>query len=261
MSNSAPNDLTPGFYARLFCSSEQQAILDAASALHREITSIPHNVSEFTVAQAKLAWWRHELSNGTAGNPRHPLSRAYFDLANGNPQQLELFIEIIEGVEGRISGLLPDSETSLAMHCHKAMGAYMELLASLTMETEGPLPPETRNFCSLVGAGIYLSTHAIACAAHEQSCDLASALPARLTDTGDTIRPVLTHAADLMDRALGLTTGGAGLIYHHAMLRIHQRLNNKALSRAKLETGKPPQLNSFRMLACAWQGARAAVAR
>ena len=261
MSNSERNHLTPSFYARLFCSSEQQAALDATTALHREITSIPHAVSEFTVAQAKLAWWRNELGAENTGPARHPLARAYFDLSKYNPRQFELLAAIIEGVEDRISGVLPDSETTLVMHCHKAMGAYMELLASLTLEPGQVLTPESRDFCSLVGAGIYLSTHAVACAAHEQDCELASALPANLSEPGNTIKPVLTHAAGVMHRALSLPSGGQGLIYHHAMLRIHQRLNSKALSRAKLATGKPPQLNGFRMLVCAWQGARAAVAR
>ncbi len=261
MSSSAPTHLTPSFYARLFCSSEQQAALDATIALHREITSIPHTVSEFGVARAKLAWWQNELDAGNAAPARHPLARAYFDLSQYSPRQVGLFTTIIEGVEDRVSGVLPDSETTLAKHCHKAMGAYMELLAALTLKPGQALTQESRHFSSLVGAGIYLSTHAIACAAHGRPCELASALPARQSETGNTIKPVLTHAAGLMNRALSLPSGGQGLIYHHGMLRIHQRLNRKALSQAKIKTGKPPQLNGFQMLACAWQGARAAVAR
>jgi len=261
MSNTERNLSTPSFYARLFCSSEQQALLDAAADLHREITSIPHTVSELTVAQAKLAWWRNELGSGNTGRPRHPLSRVYFELVKRSPLQSKFFAVIIEGVEDRISGVLPDSETALAMHCHKAMGAYMELLASLTLKPGQTLTPESKDFASLAGAGIYLSSHAIACAAHDQPCNLASAIPTNPNLPGETIRPVLTHAAELMHRAVSLPTGGEGLIYHHAMLKIHQQINSKVLSRAKLETGKPTQLNGFRMLTCAWQGARAAVAR
>ncbi|MDH3400913.1 MAG: squalene/phytoene synthase family protein [Chromatiales bacterium] len=261
MSSSAPTHLTPSFYARLFCSSEQQAALDATIALHREISSIPHKVNDFGIARAKLAWWQNELDAGNAGTARHPLARAYFDLSQYRSQQLGLFATIIEGVEDRISGVLPDSEATLAMHCHKAMGAYMELLAALTLKPGQVLTPESRDFSALVGAGIYLSTHAISCAAHERPCELASALQARHTEPGNTIKPVLTHAAGLMHRALILHSGGQGLIYHHGMLRIHERLNRKTLSQAKIKAGKPPQLNGFQMLACAWQGARAAAAR
>lgn len=201
------------------------------------------------------------MTRGNSDSPGHPLSRIYFERVKDKPWNPEFFDAIIEGVEDRISGVLPDSESTLARHCHKAMGAYMELLASLTLEPGQILTPQSREFVSLVGAGIYLSSHAIACAAHNRACDLAQALPASLAIPGDTIRPTLLHAASLMQRAAMLPAKGQGLIYHHAILKIHQRINRKALLRAKLEAGKPLKVNSFRMLACAWQGARAAVPR
>lgn len=261
MSKPSPTLPTPSFYARLFCSTEQQALLDAAADLYREITSIPHRVSDSTVAHAKLAWWRNELVPGNGEDHRHPLCRAYFEQVEHTPLHAECFDAIIAGVEDRIRGLQPDSEPALATHCHKAMGAYMELLASLTLNPGQLLSPETRMFASLVGAGTYLSSHAIACAAHDRPSELAAALTGSLAPPADTIRVVLLHAAGLMDRAAMLAGGGHGLIYHHALLKIHQRTNSKALSRAKLIAGKPTRLTGLGMLACAWQGARTATAR
>ena len=261
MANSASRSLPPAFYARLFCSAEQQAKLDAADALYREISSIPQRVSDVAVARAKLAWWRNELTRSTGGSPGHPLSRDFFERVSACPAMPLWFDAILDGVEERISGLRPDSEAALARYCYNAMGGYMELLASLT-QSSGPEPdPQTREFASLVGAGAYLSSQAIACAAHGIECRLASAIPASPGDPEDTIKPILFHASDLLDKALTLPNGGRGLIYHHAILRIHHRLTRKALSQAKLETGKPIYLNGFRMLACAWKGARASAAR
>lgn len=261
MSNPATNHPDATFYARLFCPREQHVLLDVAADLYREITSIPHTVSEPSVARAKLSWWRNELAPGNPRDPGHPLTRVYFGLVKDHARHSESFTTIIAGVEDRISGLLPDSEVALAQHCHKAMGAYMELQASLTLNPGKVLSPESRMFASLVGAGIYLSSHAIACAAHGQACDLAPALPDPVTSPGDTIRPVLNFAAELMNQAANLPVGGEGLIYHHAVLKIHQQITSKALLQAKLEPGRLPQINGFRMLACAWQGARTAVAR
>lgn len=255
-----PAPVTAERYAILFCSQTQQRLLDAGTRLHKEVTGIPHAVREPAVARAKLAWWRNEFANLSMGRASHPLSLAMVNAAPMGDHLNSLLTAIADGVEDRIYDRWPDSELSLPDHCFKALGAQMTLLATLLQAPETELDNAAREFASLVGAGIYLNSHGIACAAHGLASPLAQALPRSDREHGDTIRPVLAYASQLLGSARRLT-GGKGLIYHHALLRIHHRLNRKALSRSRFAEGDAIRLNGFQMLAGAWLGAVAGASR
>jgi hypothetical protein len=243
-------------YARLFCPRGQQRVLDRVANLHAEICAIPHTVREPDVALAKLSWWQSELNEAICNRPRHPLTRALSELAPVDAHLLPLWGAIIQGARDRVTGHLPESESSLADHCHKVFGAYLVLLAAVFCRAPQPLDASRMAFIELCAAGIYLNSQALGCLAHGQPCPIARALPKSGHTPDHTIRPVLMYAESMFLMANQQSISSESLIYHHALLKIHAKLNCKALKQNMLAPGNPPRINGFQMLHSAWLGAR-----
>ena len=64
------------YYAALFLPEEEKHRLFSLHALAAELAGIPCTVADAGVARIKLAWWQEEISQLTAGGPRHPITIA-----------------------------------------------------------------------------------------------------------------------------------------------------------------------------------------
>jgi phytoene synthase len=64
----------------IFMPSGQRQRIALWYALQDEIEEACFELSEPFIAQAKLGWWGEELARGAAGQGRHPLVQAFFDV-------------------------------------------------------------------------------------------------------------------------------------------------------------------------------------
>jgi phytoene synthase len=67
------------YYALLYGSQAHYEQLATICALKATLCTIPMSVSDAGVARVKLEWWRLEAERLTTGEPRHFLTRAYYD--------------------------------------------------------------------------------------------------------------------------------------------------------------------------------------
>jgi hypothetical protein len=64
--------------ALLFCPPSSRRRVALWGALQRALDHAAFELSEPSVAQAKLGWWSDELARGASGAARHPLAREWF---------------------------------------------------------------------------------------------------------------------------------------------------------------------------------------
>ena len=60
------------YYSFLFLPREQRDAMYAVYAFCREVDDVVDEVSDPSVAQMKLAWWRNEIALTYEGAPHHP---------------------------------------------------------------------------------------------------------------------------------------------------------------------------------------------
>lgn len=65
--------------ALLFCPPSTRRRVALWGALQRALDHAAFELSEPSIAQAKLGWWSEELSRGASGAARHPLAREWFE--------------------------------------------------------------------------------------------------------------------------------------------------------------------------------------
>jgi phytoene synthase len=87
--------------------------------------------SEASVAAARLAWWRQEISRLFAGTPQHPVARALapaiglFGLPHAG------FIEIMDGMEMDLGQSRYADFSGLRQYCHRVAGVVGALSARI----------------------------------------------------------------------------------------------------------------------------------
>lgn len=64
--------------AQVFCPVAERPLFALWGALLNELDEAVFDLSEASIAQAKLAWWGDELVHGARGAARHPLVREFF---------------------------------------------------------------------------------------------------------------------------------------------------------------------------------------
>ncbi len=64
------------YYAFLFLPPERRAAITAFYAFCREVDDVVDEISDPSVAAAKLGWWQKEVQQAYAGQPSHPVMQA-----------------------------------------------------------------------------------------------------------------------------------------------------------------------------------------
>lgn len=126
------------YYAFLFLPPERRAAITAFYAFCREIDDIVDEVSEPSVAQAKLAWWRQQValafSPGRTAN--HPALIALQPHIPAYGLQPEPLLAVIDGCMLDLQQNRWPDFAALAHYCHLVAGVVGEVAARIFGQTE-----------------------------------------------------------------------------------------------------------------------------
>lgn len=140
------------YYALRFTPSRARAGLLAVHAFAREVTAIPHNVSDTGVAAVKLNWWREEFDRTLRNEGRHPVSQALGPVIAARGMTADGFRELLEGAAMDLEyGAYPGFR-ELSVYLHRTAGA----LESLSVSLCGPVNADTTRFAHDLGMGLGL---------------------------------------------------------------------------------------------------------
>jgi phytoene synthase len=141
------------YYAFLFLPAERRRAITAIYAYCREVDDAVDEVSEPSVAAARLQWWRGEIAALFGGEPTHPVTRA-----------LQPFIGETYGITPpRLLALLEGMETDLRQNRYldyAALKRYAHLVAGVVGEMSaavfGYSDPRTLEYASRLGLALQL---------------------------------------------------------------------------------------------------------
>src|SRR5690606_32824306 len=85
------------YYAFLFLPPPQRAAITAFYAFCREVDDVSDEVSDPSVAAAKLAWWESEVARAYSGQASHPALRALMPHAGVYGIEARHLLAVIEG--------------------------------------------------------------------------------------------------------------------------------------------------------------------
>ncbi len=108
------------YYSFRFLPEERRRAITALYAFCREVDDVVDEVSEPSVARAKLDWWREEIAKPYQGQtPAHPVVKALAGPMERHDLPLEYFQEIIDGMAMDLEyDRYPDFK-SLTLYCYR----------------------------------------------------------------------------------------------------------------------------------------------
>jgi 15-cis-phytoene synthase len=119
------------YYAFLFLPPPRRAAITAFYAFCREVDDVVDEVSDPSVAAAKLQWWRHEVASAFAGNPSHPVMQALMPLTADFGIQAAHLNAVIEGCQTDLDQTRFLDYPALQRYCHLVAGVVGEVAASI----------------------------------------------------------------------------------------------------------------------------------
>ena len=141
------------YYSFLFLPPERRRAITALYAFCREVDDVVDECADPQLAQAKLAWWRAEVTNLFAGTPQHPVTRALapglapFGIAAARMQ------EIIAGMEMDLAQTRYLDFAGLERYCYHVAGAVGVLAAGIF----GYRDPRTLEYAKALGTAFQLT--------------------------------------------------------------------------------------------------------
>ena len=119
------------YYSFLFLPPEKRRAITALYAFCREVDDAVDECSDPAVAKAKLAWWREEIDRVFSGNPEHPVGRALKTVVSRHDLPVELFSEIVDGMEMDLDQLRYPDFKSLQLYCYRVASVVGLLSAEI----------------------------------------------------------------------------------------------------------------------------------
>lgn len=119
------------YYAFLFLPPPQRAAITAFYAFCREVDDVVDEVSDPSVAQAKLAWWEREVQQAFAGHPSHPALQALMPHVQNFSIHAEHLLAVIEGCRMDLSQTRYLDFAGLSRYCHLVAGVVGEVSARI----------------------------------------------------------------------------------------------------------------------------------
>lgn len=119
------------YYSFLFLPPEKRRAITALYAFCREIDDVVDECSDPAVARAKLAWWREEIGKVFSGNPEHPVGRALHAVVSRHDLPIELFNEIMDGMEMDLDQPRYPDFKSLQLYCYRVASVVGLLSAEI----------------------------------------------------------------------------------------------------------------------------------
>ncbi len=103
----------------VFLPKQKRDAMTALYAFCREVDDIVDEISELSVAQVKLNWWRNEINHLYQGQPQHPVSKALQPHIHTYQLSAEHFIEIIDGMEMDLNFNRYADFKQLQLYCYR----------------------------------------------------------------------------------------------------------------------------------------------
>ena len=119
------------YYAFLFLPPPRRAAITAFYAFCREVDDVVDEVSDPSVAAAKLQWWRTEVAQAFGGRPSHPVMQALLPLAADYSIAPEHLLAVIEGCQTDLDQTRFLDFAALQRYCHLVAGVVGEVAANI----------------------------------------------------------------------------------------------------------------------------------
>ncbi len=124
------------YYAFLFLPKPRRAAITAFYSFCREIDDVVDEVTDPGVAATKLAWWRTEVAQSFAGQPRHPVMKALMPHAGAYGIEARQLHEVIDGCQMDLDQTRYLDFPALRLYCHRVAGVVGEVAARIFGQTE-----------------------------------------------------------------------------------------------------------------------------
>lgn len=141
------------YYSFLFLPAERRRAITAVYAYCREVDDAVDEVSDPSVAEAKLRWWRGEVAALFDRQPTHPVTRALLPFIDG-PLGItrERLLAILEGMEMDLRQNRYLDFAALKRYAHLVAGVVGEISAAVF----GYSDPRTLEFAGRLGLALQL---------------------------------------------------------------------------------------------------------
>ncbi len=119
------------YYSFLFLPPERRRAITALYAFCREVDDVVDECADAQLARTKLDWWRVEVANLYAGEPRHPVMNALKPHAVPFQITAERLNEIISGMEMDLTQTRYLDFAALERYCYLVAGTVGLLAAGI----------------------------------------------------------------------------------------------------------------------------------
>jgi len=141
------------YYSFLFLPPERRLAITALYAFCREVDDVVDEVSDPSVARAKLAWWRTQVRAMYEGAPEHPVTRALAPHLATFQLPQDCLQAIIDGMEMDLDQTRYLDFAGLRKYCWHVAGVVGELSARIFGVTD----PETLEYAQELGLAFQLT--------------------------------------------------------------------------------------------------------
>ena len=141
------------YYAFLFLPPAQRAAITAFYAFCREVDDVVDEVSDPSVAQAKLAWWEREVHQAFAGQASHPALQALMPHVQTFSITAAHLLAVVEGCRMDLSQSRYLDYAGLRHYCHLVAGVVGEVSARIF----GPQDPRVDAYAHTMGLAFQLT--------------------------------------------------------------------------------------------------------
>jgi len=144
---------TSFYYSFLFLPPERRRAITALYAFCREVDDVVDEVSDPTLARAKLAWWRQQIGAAFTGTPQHPVALALKPVVAAYRLPEEHFQTVIDGMAMDLERSRYLDFTELERYCHCVAG----VVGLMSAEIFGYVNPATRHYARDLGIAFQLT--------------------------------------------------------------------------------------------------------
>jgi phytoene synthase len=141
------------YYAFRFLPPPRRAAITAFYAFCREVDDVVDEMSDPSVAQQKLQWWRLEVHKAFDGQPSHPVMQALLPLAADHGIEPAHLQAVIDGCQVDLEQTRFLDFPALQRYCHLVAGVVGEVAANIFGRTQ----PETVHYAHRLGQAMQLT--------------------------------------------------------------------------------------------------------
>jgi phytoene synthase len=145
------------YYSFVFLPPDTRRAITAFYALCRELDDVVDECHERQLAEAKLDWWRAEISRLASGTPEHPATRALIDTPQGRAIPPALLLEIVDGMAMDLDYPRYPDFKSLNLYCYRVAGVVGEIAASIFDGARSEHDRDIRRYAHELGLAFQLT--------------------------------------------------------------------------------------------------------